>query len=110
MTSVHGSILMRVYGRGCQSSGSRRITRGPTPQVSALVRPCCVTSRYVRRLTSAPSMTRTPPAPDADSRRWFAAAVVILSVLIPVLDNTILYVAIPKILADFDTELTSLQW
>jgi EmrB/QacA subfamily drug resistance transporter len=33
-----------------------------------------------------------------------------LSVLIPVLDNTILYVAFPKILADFDTELTSLQW
>jgi EmrB/QacA subfamily drug resistance transporter len=39
-----------------------------------------------------------------------AAAVVIVSVLIPVLDNTVLYVAIPTIQREFHTELTSLQW
>jgi MFS family permease len=47
---------------------------------------------------------------DPDPRRWFAAAVVIVSVAIPVLDNTILNVAIPTILREFDTDLPSLQW
>jgi EmrB/QacA subfamily drug resistance transporter len=45
-----------------------------------------------------------------DPRRWIAAAFVIVAVLIPVLDNTVLYVAIPQILHDFHTELPSLQW
>jgi EmrB/QacA subfamily drug resistance transporter len=49
-------------------------------------------------------------APAPDPRRWFAAAVVIVSVAIPVLDNTILNVAIPTILREFHTELPSLQW
>src|SRR6476659_6939036 len=48
--------------------------------------------------------------PDLDPRRWFAAAVVIVSVAIPVLDNTILNVAIPTILREFHTDLPSLQW
>ena len=48
--------------------------------------------------------------PHADPRRWFAAAVVIVSVAIPVLDNTILNVAIPTILREFHTDLPSLQW
>src|SRR3954451_23987610 len=51
-----------------------------------------------------------PEAPRPDPRRWFAAAVVIVSVAIPVLDNTILNVAVPTILRDFDTDLPSLQW
>jgi EmrB/QacA subfamily drug resistance transporter len=54
-------------------------------------------------------MTVDAQAPP-DPRRWFAAAVVIVSVLIPVLDNTVLNVAIPTILRDFHTELPSLQW
>ena len=45
-----------------------------------------------------------------DPRRWWAAAVVIVSVAIPVLDNTILNVAIPTILREFHTDLPSLQW
>jgi EmrB/QacA subfamily drug resistance transporter len=53
-------------------------------------------------------MNTDPTAPDP--RRWFAAAVVIVSVAIPVLDNTILNVAIPTILREFDTDLPSLQW
>jgi EmrB/QacA subfamily drug resistance transporter len=59
-------------------------------------------------------MTRTAPVyaseEQADPRRWFAAAVVIVSVLIPVLDNTVLNVAIPAILREFHTDLPSLQW
>jgi EmrB/QacA subfamily drug resistance transporter len=51
-----------------------------------------------------------PVEPHRDPRRWFAVAVVIVSVLIPVLDNTILYVAIPTIQHEFHTELTTLQW
>jgi EmrB/QacA subfamily drug resistance transporter len=50
-------------------------------------------------------------APDgADPRRWFAASVAIVSVVIPVLDNTVLNVAIPTILREFRTDLPSLQW
>jgi len=45
-----------------------------------------------------------------DPRRWFAAIVVILSVAIPVLDNTVLNVAIPTILREFHTDLPALQW
>jgi EmrB/QacA subfamily drug resistance transporter len=52
----------------------------------------------------------SPPSPPPDPRRWFAAAVVIVSVAIPVLDNTILNVAIPTILREFHTDLPSLQW
>src|SRR4029078_10506554 len=51
-----------------------------------------------------------PVETPRDPRRWFAVAVVIVSVLIPVLDNTILYVAIPTIHHEFHTELTPLQW
>jgi EmrB/QacA subfamily drug resistance transporter len=51
-----------------------------------------------------------PVETPRDPRRWFAVAVVIVSVLIPVLDNTILYVAIPTIQHEFHTELTTLQW
>ncbi len=51
-----------------------------------------------------------PDTERKDARRWFAAAVVIVSVAIPVLDNTILNVAIPTILREFHTDLPSLQW
>lgn len=59
-------------------------------------------------------MTATTPALELeeqpDPRRWFAAAVAIFSVFIPVLDNTVLNVAIPAILREFRTDLPSLQW
>ena len=38
-----------------------------------------------------------------DPRRWFAASVAIVSVAIPVLDNTILNLAMPTILREFHT-------
>src|SRR6202142_2346319 len=45
-----------------------------------------------------------------DPRRWFAAVVVIVSVAIPVLDNTVLNVAIPTILRAFQTDLPVQRW
>jgi len=45
-----------------------------------------------------------------DPRRWFTLAIVITSILIVALDNSILTVAIPTILRDFHTSLASLQW
>lgn len=45
-----------------------------------------------------------------DPRRWFAASVAIVSVAIPVLDNSILNLAVPTILREFHTQLSSLQW
>jgi EmrB/QacA subfamily drug resistance transporter len=54
----------------------------------------------------------TPPsaAPALDPRRWITLGIVILSVVIVVVDNTVLTVALPTILEDFHTELPSLQW
>ncbi|HEY2428294.1 MAG TPA: MFS transporter, partial [Acidimicrobiales bacterium] len=45
-----------------------------------------------------------------DPRRWITLAIVITSILIVVLDNSVLNVAIPTILRDFHTTLPSLQW
>ncbi len=60
-------------------------------------------------MEASPSPLRTDnDAPDP--RRWFAAAIVSLSALIVVLDNTVLNVAIPTILREFHTDLPSLQW
>ena len=42
--------------------------------------------------------------------RWATLAIVIVAAFIVVLDNTVLNVAIPTILRDFDTTLPSLQW
>jgi len=55
-------------------------------------------------------MPAMPGSERLDPRRWFAAVVVIVSVAIPVLDNTVLNVAIPTILREFHTDLPSLQW
>jgi EmrB/QacA subfamily drug resistance transporter len=52
----------------------------------------------------------TPTDEPLDPRRWFAASVAIVSVAIPVLDNTILNLAVPTILREFHTQLSSLQW
>ncbi len=62
------------------------------------------------RTVACASMPTMPQSERLDPRRWFAAAVVIMSVAIPVLDNTVLNVAIPTILREFHTELPSLQW
>lgn len=47
---------------------------------------------------------------ELDPRRWIAASIAIVSVAIPVLDNTILNLAVPTILREFHTQLASLQW
>jgi EmrB/QacA subfamily drug resistance transporter len=55
--------------------------------------------------------TQTDPGEgELDPKRWLAASVVIVSVAIPVLDNTVLNLAVPTILREFDTRLSSLQW
>ncbi len=45
-----------------------------------------------------------------DPRRWITLAVVITALFIVVVDSSVLNVAIPTILRDFDTTLPSLQW
>src|SRR3981081_1071673 len=47
---------------------------------------------------------------EVDSRRWITLAIVITSIFIVVLDNSVLNVAIPTILRDFHTTLPSLEW
>ena len=60
----------------------------------------------------------TPDIPDeadldevsTDPTRWVTLAITIVSAFIVVLDNTVLNVAIPTILREFDTTLSSLEW
>src|SRR3954449_4314040 len=47
---------------------------------------------------------------ELDPRRWLTLVVVLAAMVIVVLDNSVLTVAIPTILRDFDTTLPSLQW
>ncbi len=47
---------------------------------------------------------------DRDPRRWITLTIVLTSVLIAALDSTVLNVAIPTILREFDTTLPALQW
>jgi MFS family permease len=55
--------------------------------------------------------TKTPaPIEGPDPRRWITLIIVITSIFIVVLDNSVLNVAIPTILRDFDTTLPSLEW
>jgi len=50
------------------------------------------------------------PAHAADLRRWLALGFVLFAVAVPVIDNTVLTVAIPRIIDDLDTDVTSVQW
>ena len=53
-------------------------------------------------------MSGTVAAPDP--RRWVTLAVVVVAAFIVVLDNSVLTVAIPTILRDFDTTLPAVEW
>ena len=51
----------------------------------------------------------TSPA-TAGRRRWWILAVLCLSVLLVVVDNTIVNVALPTISRDLNASITDLQW
>jgi EmrB/QacA subfamily drug resistance transporter len=71
----------------------RNVRRAPVPRASGKI-----------------GVMVTPIDEPLDPRRWFAASFAILSVAIPVLDNTILNLAVTTILREFHTQLSSLQW
>lgn len=50
------------------------------------------------------------PAGPADPMRWFALVILSSTLFIIVLDNTILNVAVPTIIRQFHTQVSSLQW
>jgi EmrB/QacA subfamily drug resistance transporter len=54
--------------------------------------------------------TRTPEAVDADPRRWVVLGVMCLSLLLIVMDNTIVNVALPTLQADLGASTSQLQW
>src|SRR5438128_1886461 len=66
------------------------------------------------RVTSPSSPTTSTwggaPAAPPDPRRWIALFILSLSLGIIVLDSTILNVAVPTIIREFDTDVSSLQW
>jgi EmrB/QacA subfamily drug resistance transporter len=49
-------------------------------------------------------------AAPADPRRWVTLGIILMASCIVVIDTTVLFVAIPTILREFDTTLPSLQW
>ena len=51
-----------------------------------------------------------PERAHAPASRWLALAVALTATVIVVLDNTVLSVAIPTIMDEFDTTLAALQW
>jgi EmrB/QacA subfamily drug resistance transporter len=57
-------------------------------------------------------LTRTGPAEQAhaDTRRWLVLGVMCLSLLLIVMDNTIVNVALPTLQRDLDASTTQLQW
>src|ERR1700712_1076742 len=57
---------------------------------------------------TAPHTASHAGAPDP--RRWITLTIIVASVVVVVLDNTVLNVAIPTILREFHTDLPSLQW
>src|SRR5215207_6609864 len=52
----------------------------------------------------------TDQAELVHERRWWALGVLCMSLLIITLDNTILSVAIPALVADLDASTSELQW
>ncbi|QXC63327.1 MFS transporter [Aquihabitans sp. G128] len=52
----------------------------------------------------------TQSAAPPDPKRWIALVILSSALFIIVLDNTILNVAVPTIIRDFDTDVSSLQW
>ncbi|MBO2448909.1 MFS transporter [Actinomadura barringtoniae] len=62
---------------------------------------------------SAPSPAPGSPATDADARdprRWWILGVLCLSLLVVVIDNTVLNVAIPKLITDLHASSSDIQW
>ena len=55
-------------------------------------------------------MTTTEPTVERDPRRWWALAVLCFSLLLIVMDNTIVNVALPTIQRDLDATSSQLQW
>ena len=47
---------------------------------------------------------------SGDPRRWLALAVLCLSLLAIVIDNTIVNVALPTLVRDLDADVSQLQW
>jgi len=50
------------------------------------------------------------PAQPQDAKRWIALVILSSTLFIIVLDNTILNVAVPTIIREFHTQVSSLQW
>ena len=50
-----------------------------------------------------------PPGPP-DPKRWIALVILSSTLFIIVLDNTILNVAVPTIIRQFHTQVSSMQW
>ena len=66
--------------------------------------------------TTAPPIHRSTATPDpeaqvaADPRRWWTLAILCVSLLVIVVDNTIVNVALPTLVTELGTSVSDLQW
>jgi DHA2 family multidrug resistance protein len=51
-----------------------------------------------------------PPAQEGQQRKWSVLIVIMLSSFMAILDNTIVNVALPKIMANFGTTVDQIEW
>ncbi|HEV7524695.1 MAG TPA: MFS transporter [Acidimicrobiia bacterium] len=61
-------------------------------------------------MSDQPASSWGAPAGPADPKRWIALVILSSTLFIIVLDNTILNVAVPTIIRQFHTQVSSLQW
>ena len=59
---------------------------------------------------SAPASTRGDGSTPVGAAQWLTLTITLVATIVIVLDNTVLNVAIPTIMREFDTTLSSLQW
>jgi MFS family permease len=60
--------------------------------------------------SAADSAGITPAGREPDRRRWWTLAVLCVSLLVIVVDNTIVNVALPTLVRDLGTSVSDLQW
>ena len=98
---------MRIILDGLRPDGA-----SPAPGPAARLRraPSREASQATHARMTALYGTSNEPNHNTDPRRWLTLAIVIMAAFIVVLDNSVLYVAIPTILREFHTTLPSLQW
>src|SRR5205823_10048181 len=95
---------------GCPSCDLRATARCGRPGLRATVVSHPKRTRRSTMHAAPPIQTHDDASSLAFRRRWWALAVLCLSLVLVVVDNTILNVALPTIARDLGAQTSGLQW